>query len=72
VTVPPEALELLAGAALELELDAPDAELDVLEEPPHALIASTAITESSAAAHGRTYLFTDPPPERSCFPDRTI
>jgi hypothetical protein len=40
-----------------------------LEPEPHAAIAIAAIATSSNAASGRTYLFTDPPPERSWFPD---
>jgi hypothetical protein len=73
--VPPEAplLELPPDDELVpvLAPEPPD-ELDELDEPPQALIASTAMTASRETAHGRTYLFTDPPPERSCFPDQTI
>jgi hypothetical protein len=73
--VPPEELppELAPDDVLvALLAPEPPDELEELEEPPQALTASTAMAASSAAAHGRTYLFTDPPPKRSCFPDRTI
>jgi hypothetical protein len=59
----PELLPVAAGAADELLLD------DELL-PPQAAIAPAANTASSPAAHGLTYLLTDPPPE-VVFPERT-
>ncbi|MGH2873633.1 MAG: hypothetical protein ACRDL5_14375 [Solirubrobacteraceae bacterium] len=57
------ALDDAAGAAELLDDDEP------LE--PHAAMASAATAESRIPAHGRTYLFTDPPPE-VVFPDQTM
>jgi hypothetical protein len=58
-----ELLPVAAGAADALLLD------DELL-PPQAAIAPAANTASSPAAHGLTYLLTDPPPE-VVFPGRT-
>src|SRR5437868_7294531 len=60
--LPPElplALPELVAAEL-LELD---------DEPPHAASATAAATPSSTAEISLVYLFTDPPPQRSGFPD---
>jgi hypothetical protein len=52
----PEPVPVLAGAADVLLLD------DELL-PPQAAMTPAANTASSPAAHGLTYLLTDPPPE---------
>jgi hypothetical protein len=71
--VPPDAPDVPLDAALELVAPEPPAELDELDEPPHAAIANAASIPSTAALAGLTYLFTDPPPKRSWFfPGRTI
>jgi hypothetical protein len=73
LTDPPELPEPpLADVELLVAPD-PPAELDELDEPPQAASASEAMTASSSALDGLTYLFTDPPPKRSWFfPGRTI
>jgi hypothetical protein len=71
--VPPDAPELPDEVAAELVAPDPPAELDELDEPPHAAIANAAVTASTKALASLTYLFTDPPPKRSWFfPGRTI
>jgi hypothetical protein len=73
LTEPPDAPEPpLADVELLVAPD-PPAELDELDEPPHAASARAAMTASTRALDGLTYFFKDPPPKRSLFfPGPTI
>jgi hypothetical protein len=68
--LPPD--EPVPAAELVAELDPVPAAAELLDEllPPQAAMTPAANTASSPAAHGLTYLLTDPPPE-VVFPDRT-